>query len=35
MSVVGLPQYFELLVQNKVTSLAKLRRIKKFMIEID
>ena len=28
MSVVGLPQYFELLVQNKVTSLAKLRRIK-------
>lgn len=26
MSVVGLSQYFDLLVQNKITSLAKLRR---------
>ena len=31
MSVVGLPQYFDLLVQNKITSLAKLRRKITFM----
>jgi len=27
MSVVGLPQYFDALLQNKITSLTKLRRI--------
>ena len=26
MTVLGLPQYFDMLVENKVTSLAKLRR---------
>lgn len=26
MNVVGLPQYFDLLVANKITTMAKLRR---------
>lgn len=35
MSVVGLPQYFDVLIENKINTMVKLRRNNQINLEMD